>query len=276
MIINKSNWLVIYKGEETNIIRVSVLGSGSAGNSIYLESSYTKILIDAGFNGKEIARRLRIIGRRIEELDALLITHEHIDHTRGGGSLARRYGIPVYLNPDTHRAALAILGELPRVEYFNPGSSFPLQDLVIEPFYLPHDASNPNGFNIYEGETKVSIALDLGYITNLVRERFQQARLVILESNHDPELLQLGPYPWSLKQRISSKLGHLSNQLSGKLLAEVTHSGLEGIILVHVSQINNDPTLIRIAIEKSLRHSPPKLVIACQDKPTQLLTINGH
>jgi phosphoribosyl 1,2-cyclic phosphodiesterase len=260
---------------DSSIIKASVLGSGSSGNAIFLESANTKVLIDVGFNATEISKRLEIIGRSPKDLNAILITHEHIDHIRGAGAVARKYDIPIYLNPDTYEAAETILGDLPKVEYFSSGHSFALHDLIVEPFSLPHDASDPNGFNIYWDRVKVSIALDLGYVTRLVKERLQKAQLVILESNHDPEMLKIGPYPWPLKQRISSKLGHLSNQVSSTLLAEIAHSQLFGIILVHLSQVNNDPTLARITIENSLLDHTPKLMVSCQDKPTPLISIDN-
>jgi phosphoribosyl 1,2-cyclic phosphodiesterase len=238
-----------------------------------LETASNKILIDAGFNGAEISRRLAKIDQRPEDLTAVLITHEHIDHIRGAGVIARKYRTPIYLNPDTYQASKAILGNIPQIEYFSAGRPFPLHDLTVEPFSLPHDSYDPVGFNFYMGHIKISVALDLGYVTKLVQDRLRGAQLIILESNHDPEMLKIGPYPWPLKQRISSKLGHLSNAVSSSLLADIAHNQLAGVILAHLSQVNNDPTLARVTAENALTSYSPEVIVSCQDKPTALITL---
>jgi len=238
-----------------------------------LETVNNKILIDVGFNATEITRRLESIDQRPEDLTAILITHEHIDHIRGARIIARKYDIPIYLNPATHQASKTILGNIPQIEYFSTGRPFTLNELTVEPFSLPHDAYDPVGFNFYMGQIKISIALDLGYVTKLVKERVQGARLIILESNHDAEMLKIGPYPWPLKQRISSKLGHLSNEVSSNLLAEIAHGQLVGVILAHLSEINNDPALARLTAENSLMGHTSEVIVSCQDKPTTLITL---
>lgn len=223
-------------------MRVCLLGSGSKGNSIYIESQKTRILIDAGLSARELKSRLEGIGGAGEDLNALLVTHEHTDHCRGVGPMARRYHLPVYLHPDTRRA-LPNMGRIDDLREFDVGDAFALKDFQIETFPVTHDAAAPVGYTVETGEGKIGIATDLGIATRLVAQRLKGCRVLILESNHDEELLRDGPYPWPLKQRIRSNYGHLSNTASAQLLRELLWEGLEVVFLAHLSEVNNRPAL---------------------------------
>lgn len=252
-----------------------MLGSGSSGNAIYVESPKVRLLIDAGLSGGELSRRLSGLGRRPEELRAILLSHEHTDHIQGAKTLIKRYGIPLYLNEGTHQGAKESLNGFNEVHHFFPGHPFPLGDLWVEPFSVPHDANDPVGFNLYLGAKKVSIALDLGYITRLIQERMRGAELIILESNHDLETLKGGPYPWQLKQRILGKRGHLSNCGSSAFLRELLHPTLSHVVLAHLSPVNNCPELARAEALKALQGQEVALHIARQDCPTKLIALEA-
>jgi phosphoribosyl 1,2-cyclic phosphodiesterase len=221
-------------------VQVCLLASGSKGNAILVDTGGRKVLIDAGLSATEIIRRLAQVGVDGGELDAILISHEHTDHTRGAGTLARKLKIPLLVSYPTCREMHASLRKVEIVE-FESGYPFTFMDLVIDPFPITHDASDPVGFLIESRDGKIGIATDLGIATRLVKDKLKGCRVLVLESNHDEEMLQNGPYPWHLKQRIRSRHGHLSNVESAELLDEIIHPGLEGVFLAHLSEVNNDP-----------------------------------
>lgn len=248
-----------------------MLASGSSGNSIYVESPRFKLLVDAGLSGRELNHRLEGLGMCLGKIGAVLISHEHSDHIQGLGALGRRYQIPLYMNEGTHRQAGDRLKGVKEIHHFTTGQAFSLEDLWIEPFSVPHDAADPVGFNLYASGRKLSIALDLGYPTRLVRERMKEAHWIVLESNHDPEMLMNGPYPWHLKQRILGKRGHLSNQDSSSFLADLLHANLSHVVLAHLSQVNNRPELARDSALAALREQGIALHVALQDIPTEVI-----
>jgi phosphoribosyl 1,2-cyclic phosphodiesterase len=223
-------------------LRVCLLASGSKGNSLFIETGKTRILIDAGLSAREILHRLSVIGVEGPELNAVFISHEHTDHIRGAGTLARRLGIPVFISYPTHSQSKEIFKRNEVVE-FESGCSFLFRDTLIDPFPITHDSSDPVGFVIDGPEGRVGVATDLGITTRLVKEKLKDCRALVLESNHDEGMLINGPYPWHLKQRIKSRHGHLSNNESVDLLGDLINSGLEGILLAHLSETNNDPSL---------------------------------
>jgi phosphoribosyl 1,2-cyclic phosphodiesterase len=227
-------------------MRLCLLASGSKGNCLYLETDSCHLLIDAGLSGREALARLSSIGVAPESLDGILITHEHTDHVRGVGALARRLKIPVLVGSRTHEAARHVIGKVDLVE-FDPGSAFTFKGLSIDPFPITHDACDPVGFRIEGGEGCIGFATDLGIATRLTQEKLKGCRALVLEFNHDEEMLQNGPYPWHLKQRIRSRHGHLSNAEGASLLEELLHPGLEGVFLSHLSEVNNDPALAMTA-----------------------------
>jgi phosphoribosyl 1,2-cyclic phosphodiesterase len=243
---------------------VCVLGSGSKGNCTYVESPEARILIDAGLSAREIARRLWQIGRSPETLDGVLISHEHSDHIQGLGALARRYALPIYANSATWQRAQHVVGLVDDRREFWTGTPFLLRDLAIEPFPLPHDADDPVAFRLSWHRRTIAIVTDLGYPTQLVRERIKGCHLLVLEANHDEAMLRAGPYPWPLKQRIGGKSGHLSNLQSSQLLRDVLHDELEHVILAHLSETNNLPDLARLTAQEVLGSRGIQLSIASQ------------
>lgn len=249
-----------------------MLASGSSGNSIYIESKKAKVLIDAGLSAKALGARLHQVGASPSDLDAVVISHEHIDHVRGAGGLARNYGLALYINPLAHQKALPILGDLPRVVEFAPGSFFSVEDLYFEPFSVPHDAADPVGFAVHCRSKKIGAITDLGCVTHLVREKLKGSNILIIESNHDKKLLMEGPYPWELKQRIASKMGHLSNESSCELLEAIADEKLQFAILAHLSEVNNRPELAYKTHKKIMEKTGLKLYIAHQDKPGAMIT----
>jgi phosphoribosyl 1,2-cyclic phosphodiesterase len=245
-------------------LRVCVLGSGSKGNCTYIESPEARILIDAGLSAREIERRLRQIERSPETLDGVLISHEHSDHIQGVGALARRYKLPVYANPATWQRAQHVVGVVEDLREFWTGTPFLLKDLLIDPFSLPHDADDPVAFRLAWRRRTMAIVTDLGYPSQLVRERTRGCHLLVLEANHDDAMLKAGPYPWPLKQRIGGKSGHLSNLQSSQLLSDVLHDELEHVVLAHLSEINNLPDLARLTAQESLGSRRTCLSVASQ------------
>jgi phosphoribosyl 1,2-cyclic phosphodiesterase len=247
-------------------LEVCLLASGSKGNAIYIGSGGSRILVDAGLSGREIQSRLGSIGVSGENLDALLITHEHTDHCRGLGPLARRFGLPVYMHPET-RLALPSLGKVGEFREFEAGDCFSLKDFRIETFPLSHDAAAPVGYTLETREGKIGIATDLGIATRLVADRLRGCRVLVLESNHDEAMLRDGPYPWPLKQRIRSSHGHLSNLASARLLEDLLWEGLEAVFLAHLSEVNNHPDLAEGCARDVLARQNrcrPQLIIGSQ------------
>ncbi|AAR35005.2 metal-dependent hydrolase, beta-lactamase superfamily [Geobacter sulfurreducens PCA] len=256
-------------------VRVCLLASGSKGNSLFIETGESRILIDAGLSARELVRRLSLIGVDAAQLDALFISHEHTDHVRGAGVLARKYRIPVHVSYPTHRE---ISGQIHGVYVteFESGYSFTFRDLLVDPFRITHDACDPVGFTVESREGKVGIATDLGTATRLVADKLAGCRALVVESNHDEGMLMDGPYPWHLKQRIKSRHGHLSNNDTAALLAEVINPGLEGLFLAHLSEVNNDPVMARQVTASFLAGQnicSPRLVVGDQYRPSELLNI---
>ncbi len=174
---------------------VCSLGSGSSGNATYISDGRTSVLVDAGFSGIEIEKRMKSIGALAEKLNGIIVTHEHSDHIKGAGILSRRYKLPVYISKQTHKAANDKLGNLEKVYYFDCGSEFNIGGLKVHPFPISHDAADPAGFTIRKNGTKLGIATDLGIATALVKERLKGSSLVIVEANHDPDMLIKAPIP---------------------------------------------------------------------------------
>lgn len=256
-------------------LRVCLLASGSKGNSLFVEADGTRLLVDAGLSAREIVRRLAVIGVEPPDLDGLFISHEHVDHVRGASVLARKYRLPVYVSYPTHQEVREGIRGATVVE-FESGYSFGFRDLLIDPFPITHDACDPVGFTIESGEGKVGVATDLGTATRLVADKLKGCRVLVLESNHDEEMLMGGPYPWHLKQRIKSRHGHLSNNDSAALLAEVTHPGLEGLFLAHLSEVNNDPVVakkVTVSLLASQTTCSPRLIVGDQYRPSEALTL---
>lgn len=258
-----------------NILKVCLLASGSKGNAVYLESGATKLLIDAGLSAVEICRRLSLIGVAPSELHALLISHDHADHTRGAGTLARKLKIPLLISHGTAGVTAAQLKKCSLTE-FEAGTSFTFRDLQIDPFPITHDAADPVGFAVDSSEGRIGFATDLGIVTRLVVEKLKKCRVLVIEANHDETMLMNGPYPWHLKQRIRSRHGHISNSESMQLLGDLLHEHLEGVFLAHLSETNNDPQLAQQAATALLDNQTccsPELFIGQQHVASSLLQL---
>jgi len=234
-------------------LSVCTLASGSKGNCIHIAAGDKAILVDAGLSGREIERRMAQRDLRPDLLQAIIVSHEHVDHIRGVGVLARRYRLPVYLSSETAGAAFSSLGRLPQCFYFQAGKPFLLPPFAIHPFNVSHDAVDPVGFTISMNGSRIGIATDLGIATGLVQEHLKGCHLIILEANHDLDMLISGPYPWPLKQRIKSRNGHLSNESAEALLRSVMTDDLRCVILGHLSETNNTASqalaIVRRAID---------------------------
>lgn len=245
-------------------LAVCVLASGSKGNAIYISDGVTTILVDAGLSASEIERRLKSRGLCPKALDAIVVSHEHSDHVQGVGVLSRRYRIPIYMSPGTHEAVGSQIGKPFGVVYFHCGSTFQVETLNIHPFSISHDAQEPAGFTINRNGVKIGIATDLGVSTAMVKEHLKHCSLLVLEANHDPDMLIDGPYPWFLKQRIKGRTGHLSNEATRQLLGAVQHEKLLHVILAHLSETNNSPDIARRVVGEALTSSRAELTVAVQ------------
>jgi phosphoribosyl 1,2-cyclic phosphodiesterase len=350
------------------MMRMTVLASGSKGNSTVISSSRTRVLVDAGLSCRELLKRMSIAGEDPAQLDAILITHEHQDHIAGLSVLARRLNIPVFFTEPTHRAWVRMLtprttmsyakwldhmqrekearaaavvagtdasvqraggsavldavsaGEavlprsddpnatlelpvdpdvdpdeeelcgsepaaaqrpdptqLPAVEYFHSGTQFSIGDIDITPFTIPHDAADPCGF-VFEAEgVRMALATDLGYMPPNVKAALKRIDVLLLESNHDLEMLRDGPYPWSVKQRVLSRVGHLSNDATAEFLQKDYDGGATWIILGHLSESNNAPELARLCAEQALWNHPTllgnRVLLAHQATPLEPITL---
>ena len=309
-----------------NMVRMTVLASGSRGNSTVVSSTRTRILVDAGVSCRELFKRMQAAGEDPRSLDAIIVTHEHQDHVQGLAVTARKLGIPVYFTEATHRAwmrwvtprkrmtyaewlaerkaqaetraAAAVNPEiddreafdeeqetlspddsspkadpatLPAVEYFTAGEGFSIGDIAVTPFTIPHDAADPVGF-VFEAEgIRIGLATDLGYIPAHAAMRLRRCDILMLESNHDLDMLRDGPYPWSVKQRVMSRVGHLSNNAAAEFLEKGYDGQAEYVILAHLSESNNLPELARVAAEHALRDRMSllgnRVLLATQDRP---------
>jgi phosphoribosyl 1,2-cyclic phosphodiesterase len=319
---------------------MTVLASGSKGNATVIAAGSTRILVDAGMSCRELMKRMAMVGEDPEALDAILITHEHVDHVAGLSVLARRFKIPVFFTESTHRAWVRMLtprttmsyakwletvqreketraeqtaaalmvesepvvaddpmepetaepqadGEvaapkvkadpafLPAVEYFRAGHGFSIGEIDVNPFTIPHDAADPCGFVFHarSESIRMAIATDLGYVPPNVKMALKGVDVLLLESNHDLEMLKDGPYPWSVKQRVLSRVGHLSNTACAEFLLRDYDGGAHTIVLGHLSEQNNLPELARLAAEQAIGERMSllgnRVVLAAQDSPLE-------
>jgi phosphoribosyl 1,2-cyclic phosphodiesterase len=256
-------------------MRFSVLGSGSRGNCVYIESGGTAILIDGGFSGKEIVARLQRIGRDVADLDAICLTHEHNDHLAGVGVLSRRSSLPVHANQGTFAAGEGRLKALWKRREFTTGEEFAIKDLLIRSFRISHDTADPVGYLIRSERASIGYCTDTGKVTHLMQQRLAGCDALILEFNHNLQMLKNGPYPPALQQRVRSSQGHLANEDAAELLKNVMHQDLKMVVLAHLSETNNIPQLAREAAGGVLTgEADPQLVLACQDSPTLIFSLD--
>lgn len=221
------------------------LCSGSTGNSSLIQTENSKILIDAGGSAKKITEALSSINVDISSLDAILVTHEHIDHVQSLGTISKKYNIPVFANKETWEAMPDQKAKIldSNQKLFDVNSEFEIKDILLKPFSIPHDAANPCGFNFFHDNQKASIATDLGHITPEIMENLAKSKFILLESNYDPNILKCSKYPYALKLRISGPDGHLSNETCGKVVSKLIPTGLSNVLLGHLSKENNFPEL---------------------------------
>lgn len=231
------------------------LYSGSTGNSLFLQSDNTKILVDAGVSAKKITEALCSIDVDINSIDAILVTHEHIDHVRSLSTLSTKYDIPVFATQKTWDAMPENKAKISskNQKTFDALDKFEVGDMKINPFSIPHDAADPCGFNVFCNDKKISIATDIGHMTKNIIKRLEDSSLLMLESNYDPEVLKCGSYPYKLKTRILGPTGHLSNSTAGKTISLLLQSGLNTAILGHLSKENNFPELAYTTVLEELR-----------------------
>jgi phosphoribosyl 1,2-cyclic phosphodiesterase len=303
---------------------MTVLASGSRGNATLISAGTTSVLVDAGLSCREILRRMALAGEDPSNLEAILITHEHLDHVAGLSVLARKLKVPVFFTEATHRAWVRMLTPrrtmtyaawiekmqreremhdspnsaetaaepesaaqspkvsatcLPALEFFSAGRRFRIGCLEIDPFTIPHDAADPCGFvfSAPSESIRMVIATDLGYIPPNVKLALKNADVLLLESNHDLEMLKDGPYPWSVKQRVLSRVGHLSNDAAAEFLLRDYDGGAHTIVLGHLSEQNNLPELARLAAEQAIGNRMTllgnRVLLATQDVPMESICL---
>lgn len=252
------------------------LYSGSSGNSFFVQSETTNLIVDAGVSLKKILSALKEINIDGANIDAILVTHDHIDHTKSIASLSNKYSIPVFASKKTWEAISDIANKIPdnNRKVFNISQSFSIGDIKILPFHTPHDAADPCGFNLYNLNKKISIATDIGYISEELLDHLKESSCILLESNYDPEILKYSRYPYVLKQRISSDKGHLSNISAAKTLSKLYNFGLKKALLIHLSKENNFPELAYETIKnETLNCTNLSIDVAPRDKPTKLFNV---
>lgn len=317
-----------------SMVKMTVLASGSKGNSTVVSSSRTRILVDVGVSCRELFKRMAAAGEDPQTLDAILITHEHQDHVQGLSVTARKLGIPVYFTEPTHREWMRWMtprkkmtyadwlaarkaeaeaagranpamedaeasddsGEqeglelaaatakpakdpcaLPGVEYFSAGEGFSIGDIAVTPYTIPHDAADPVGFVFEVDGARIGLATDLGYMPPNVKRHLKKCDVLMLESNHDLDMLRDGPYPWSVKQRVMSRVGHLSNLAAAEFLESEYDGGASYVVLAHLSESNNLPELARVCAERALAGRmnllKNKILLATQDRPLESIVL---
>lgn len=251
-------------------MEISVLASGSSGNSTLIDSKKGSILIDAGIPARSIARSLSILGKDIREIKGIFVTHEHTDHIRGVQRLSREHGVPVFLTRGTYESSGLCLD--------SPGfvsNNIPLEyiGMKITPVPLSHDAKDPCGFKVEDGGKTAAVLTDFGKATPAIKEAVSSSDCIVLESNHDIDLLLGGNYPYYLKQRILSDTGHLSNIDAGLLVAGCASPGLKNVFLAHLSKNNNKEDLVCETFSKIVKDKSIKSHIARQDEPTEIIRV---
>ena len=238
-------------------MRFSILASGSLGNSFFVESSKERILIDIGLSLKEIEKRLLNLKIPPNTITKILLTHENVDHIKGLHSFTKKYNVPVYLNKHTYENLPKSLKKIPEnlVNFFETSREFNLNDINIQPIPVSHDAADPVGFKLTSKNNTISIVTDLGYVNNNIKDILKGSKVLIMESNHDTNMLKMCKYPWEVKRRILSDKGHLSNEDTGYALAEIIRGEKELIYLAHLSQENNIFELAFLTIKNILSES---------------------
>jgi len=259
-------------------VAMTVLASGSKGNCTLISAGGVRVLVDAGLSCRETLCRLALVGWTASGIDAIVITHEHSDHVGGLRVLAKRLKVPVYMTAATHEAYRRYARDsagnrikLERLEVFEPGRAFAIGAVTVTPFTIPHDAVDPVGFTFRSEGIKVGVCTDLGYMPASVKHHLHGCHVLMVESNHDLEMLRGGPYPWAVKQRVMSRVGHLSNDALADFLTTDYDGGAEYLILAHLSEQNNHPEIARMTAERALGEQlnlvRNHLMLAAQHEP---------
>jgi phosphoribosyl 1,2-cyclic phosphodiesterase len=255
-------------------VKFCVLASGSSGNASLLRTERTRILLDAGLSMRELGKRLAGIGEQLADIDAILITHEHSDHVAGLPVLARNRGVRATIYMTRLTAPTIDWGATPpeRLEMFQAGAAFSIGDVEVQSFGIPHDAIDPVGYAFTAEGVRIGVATDLGYVPESVKFHLRRTDLLLLEANHDLDMLKVGPYPWSVKQRVMSRVGHLSNLSMSEFLEQDMDSSTAHLVLGHLSQQNNHPEIVRMVGQQALeaRGIATVLEIASQNQPSQV------
>lgn len=266
-------------------LRYTVLASGSTGNSMIVDSGESKVLIDAGLSAKKIEQLMGEQGVRGNEIDAILITHEHSDHIKGVGALARKYDLPVYANEKTWEALEKHLGELAESKkvVMETGGMMEFGSMQVESYSISHDAADPVGYCFYKDEKKLSLATDLGYVSPKVKEKISDSDALVLESNHDIDMLRVGRYPWNIKRRILGDSGHLSNVAAGEALGGIVTDKTEKVYLAHLSRDHNLMDLAKLTVNTILEDQglpaegrKLQLMDTYPDRPTKWDKLNSE
>lgn len=263
-------------------MKICSIASGSSGNCICVGSESATLLVDAGISGKRVEQGLNTIDMTTKDVDAILVTHEHSDHIKGLGVLARKHEIPIYATSGTLDAVMSYssLGKIPDgiFHVIEEDKAFAVKDLTIEPFRISHDAAQPVGYRISSEEKSVGIATDMGKYTNYIVDKLKGLDVLLLEANHDVRMLQVGSYPYYLKQRILGDRGHLSNETAGRLLCEILHDKMRSIMLGHLSRENNyaDLAYETVCSEVTMGDNPYQskdfeISVARRDEASQLI-----
>lgn len=262
------------------MLKFCSLYSGSSGNCLFVGSNNTKILVDSGLSGIKISRALEQIGERAEDIDAILVTHEHSDHISGIGVLSRKYNLPIYAE-ETIWGELTCIGEVKKEakKTYSIDSEFQIGDININSFNTPHDAMCPSGFCLSDGKSKIVIATDIGCITEKMWKAFENSDFVFLESNHDINMLEVGKYPWFLKKRVKGDKGHLSNDTAAETVLKLAMKGTSKFTLGHLSRENNFPelayqtTLSVLQSEGIVPGEDILLDVALRDRPSKVINL---
>lgn len=242
-------------------MRFSVLASGSTGNAFYIETDQTKLLVDAGLSGKQMDKLFQEVAADPSALDGILVTHEHSDHIKGLGIMARKYNLPIYANEKTWQAMEKNLGKLTTEQKFHFAANHvqTFGDIDVESFSVSHDAADPMFFAFHHGNQKVALVTDLGYVSERIKKTIEGANAFIFEANHDVSMLQMGGYPWSVKRRILGDYGHVSNEDCGLALSDVITNDTKRVYLAHLSKDNNMKELARMSVDQVLQERDIKM-----------------
>lgn len=252
-------------------MRFAYLGSGSKGNAALVEAGGTTVMLDCGFSVAEVEARLARLGRAPGDVDAVVVTHEHSDHIAGVARFARRHRVPVWMTPGTWAATRD--RDIPDLRLFSCHQPFELGDLELEPMPVPHDAREPCQFVFSDGASRLGILTDAGHVTAHISARLKTCDALVIECNHDVDMLLDGPYPRHLKERVVGQLGHLNNGQAGDLVAGLESRRLQHVVAVHVSEVNNTPALARGALAAGLGCDPAEIELACQAGGLNWLTL---